>query len=446
MLNTHKTTKNSVLGIIIALVFAVTPSAAFASDYGFGADDWFSGDSYSFAPVYDQYTPSYDSYSFAPVYDQYYPSYDSYSFAPVYDQYYPSSDYGYNWGSSDYSGYSYQPYSYGSYGGYGGGYTYTPSAGYDYIYNTNANVNTNNNTNTNTITNTFNPTNNNDARINLVVYGGGTGTTNTQSNLDGNCTISPSVVYVNQDVSFSASATGGTSGYTYSWTGDNGVNSSSQSFTGRYSYPGMKTATVTIRSGSQTITRSCNVEVRDTYNGNIGAYCVANPTNAVVGQNVTWTVYPTYNNNYNYNNGSYYGNTSYSWTGTDNLYGNGQTIVRSYNTPGYKTATVTGFVNGQSFTTSCSTNIVGVQSNVTVIRDQNLGTPVSGVFLSQVPETGISFGLKMTLFTLGLVLWSIFAAYMIARKKGIKAADMPAEFMSKVNAFKLNNMKNKGII
>jgi hypothetical protein len=230
-------------------------------------------------------------------------------------------------------------------------YQYIPtgsgSAGAQYVSSSNTNLN--DNANNNNITNTFNPTNNNDARINLIVYGGGSGTnTNNTQALDGSCVINPTTANINQDVSFGGSATGGNGSYSYSWTGTDGIYSSAQSFTGRFSNPGYKTITLTIRAGSETITRSCGVN------------------------------------------------------------------VQTYNT------------------------VLNTQSNVTVLRDQNLGTPVSGVFLSQVPETGIGFGLKMTLFSVGLTLWSIFAAFMIARKKNGALAN-------KVNAFKLANMQKKGI-
>ncbi len=375
-----------------------------------------------------------------------------YEFEPNY--YTAADDYYYEFEPNYYS-YDYPTYSYNNGGGYSyfpnTQYTYTPVAtggnngwsgggGLQYVYTSSSsnNTNTNTNSNTNTITNTFNPVNNNDARINLVVLGGGgSGNNNNYQSLSGSCAINPSIAYVNQDVSFSATASGGNGGYTYSWTGDNGLNSSSQSFTGRFSFPGVKTATVTIRSSDgQTITRSCTVNVQDSYVGN-GAYCVANPTVAGVNQNVTWTVYPPNN---------VFGNVySYNWFGTDGLTGFGQTIARSYSTPGQKTATVTITGNGQSYTATCATNIQGVAgTNVTVLRDQiPTGTPVSGVFLNQVPDTGISLGLKTTLFTLGLVLWSIFGAYMLSRKAKLQTVNGAP---SKAHLFKMKNMAKKGII
>lgn len=465
MKKTHTFIKFISLGVSLFMLAAVfVPQTTLA----FGDDDWSYGgwgasDDYSYG-VSPNYYGSYadDDYSYGAS-PNYYGSYaqDDYSYG-ISPNYYGS--YVYDTPSYSSPSYNYSTPSYGgsSYGG--GGYNYTPSPVYDYVYNTpsrgggmgggssapqmqyvyssntnnNANANANDNTNTNTVSNTFNPTNinNNDARINLIVYGGGgTNTPAPTPALNGNCVISPTVGYINQDVSFSASASGGNGSYSYSWTGDNGINSSAQSFTGRYSYSGYKTATVTIRSGSETITRTCGVNIQDS-NVVSGAYCVANPTNAGINQNVTWTAYAN-NTNGNFNN------YSYSWSGSDNLFGNGQSISRSYNTPGFKTATVTITGNGQTITATCNTNINGVlanQSNVTVIRDQNnLGTPVSGVFLSQVPATGIDFGFKMTLFSVGLVLWSLFAAYMISRKKN-------GAFANKVHAFKLANMQKKGIV
>ncbi len=385
----------------------------------------------------------------------------------------PVSTYSYGSGGSSYytstpvSTYSYQPsYGGGSYipapaqryvyntptGGGGGSSATAGQLTYVYSSNSNKNTNTNSNSNTNVISNTFNPTNNND--INIVVLGGGSGTnTNNQQNLDGYCVISPSVVRVNQDVTFSAHATGGSGSYTYQWSGADGINASSQSFTGRFSYAGVKSVTVVITSGSQSITKTCSVTVQqDTYYPPVtpvNAYCVATPANVTINQTVVWTAYI---------NGSVYGATSFSWSGTDGLYGNSHTVSRAYSTPGYKTATFTAYVNGQTVTGTCAVNIGAViGSNVTVIRDQNLGTPVSGVFLNQVPATGISFGLKMTLFSVGLVLWSIFAAYVLTRKSknmavanGVSAIGSVSEsavagIMTKAQAFKLANMQKKGL-
>ncbi len=377
IINNPKNQKNiinkAILTAFLAFAVLLTP-AYFASA---GTDGYWGDFSSGYSGDYD-----YGNSGYSGDYDYGYSGYSGdYDYGN--SGYSGDYDYGYSGYSGDYDyGYNYPTPSYDSYSGYSApsyvynpapayDYAYTPAPTYDYVYNTptrgatggasaaqsqyvyssNENNNANVNDNNNVITNTFNPTNNNDARINLIVYGGGAGTntSNPTQALDGVCVINPTVAYINQDVTFSASATGGNGGYSYSWTGTDGMYSSAQSFTGRYSNLGYKTVTVTIRSGSETITRSCGVN------------------------------------------------------------------VQAYNT------------------------VLNTQSNVTVIRDQNnLGTPVSGVFLSQVPATGIGFGPKMILFSVGLILWSLFAAYMISRKKN-------GAFANKVNAFKLANMQKKGI-
>ena len=202
--------------------------------------------------------------------------------------------------------YQYIPYASGS-GGNGGGYVgnnnvnpgVSSGGQSQYVYSSNENTNTNSNTNNNTITNTFNPTNNNDARINLIVYGGGNESAPAQ----------------------------------------------------------------------------------------------------------------------------------------EQSYQNYQTYTQTYTQPNY--AYDTSYTNTYSYPPAPT--YVSYASNNAQSQNQNLGTPVSGVFLSQVPATGVGFGFKMTLFSVGLVLWSLFAAYMISRKKNGALAN-------KVNAFKLANMQKKGIV
>jgi hypothetical protein len=368
---------------------------------------------------------------------------------PVYSQ--PSSSYVYRPTTSGGGGFAAAPaqrYVYNNVGG-GGGFGFTPAPQLSYVYtsNTNRNTNTNNNRNTNTNnstanatnnnSNTFNPVNNNN--ISLVVLGGGGSNTNTPSEptLNGNCIISPSTAFINQNLTFMATASGGSGNYTYVWSGSDGISASGQSFTGRFASLGYKTAYVTITAGSQSITRSCNVLIQDTYVppvNPIGAYCVATPATAFINQNVTWTMYV---------NGNIWGATSYNWSGTDGLFGNSAQITRSYNFPGPKTASVTAFVNGQGVSATCATTVFAntVASNVTVIRDQPpvTGVPVSGVFLNQVPATGIDFGPKMIVITLAMIAWSVLVGYVFYRYNKPSIDNRIAEFKRK-------NMLKKGII
>lgn len=425
---------------VFALVFSFTNTKTALANW----DDWDYGgyaDSGSDWVYYDYYEPNYDYYYdyYEPNYDYYYePSYNSYDYS-----YYPS-----------YSSYpTYVPTV--STPSYTGGYIPAPYPTYVPTTSGSSNANANsssNNTNTNTSNNVNNNVNTNNVNIVFGTPISGTGSTYYPPNnatLDGNCTISPSSVGVNQDVRFSANATGGNGYYTYSWTGTDGVSASGQSFTGRYQYPGYKTATVTITSGGQSISRSCSVSVDQNYisNSNMNVYCVASPTNANVGQNVVWTAYATGGNGY----------YTYSWTGTDNLsYGNASAIQKVYTSSGYKTATVTAYSNGQSVSATCSTNIVGgsVLGAATVIREPNAGTPISGVFLSEVPATGIDGNLKVFLFVLGLALWSGFLGYMfVARSKKNKLAvqangngSTESDIYARIQAFKLANMQKKGLV
>lgn len=170
-------------------------------------------------------------------------------------------------------------------------------------------------------------------------------------------------------------------------------------------------------------------------NNNIDAYCVINPSNAYINQDLTFSAYASGGN------GSY----TYSWSGTDGIYSNSQIFTGRFSSVGTKTATVTIYSGNQSITRSCTVYIQGQQTaGVTVIRTPDLGTPVSGVYLSQIPATGIDFSLKTVLFGLGLVIWSAFVAYvMISRRK--MALATAGSTISKAEAFKIANMQKRGL-
>lgn len=130
----------------------------------------------------------------------------------------------------------------------------------------------------------------------------------------------------------------------------------------------------------------------------------------------------------NYYNGNYNNYNNYNGYNGYNYYNGGYTYSypTTYTNPVTYTYPATTYTNYSGATYGGNSYSSG----------SSVGSSVSGVFLSQVPSTGISFGLKMALFTLGLLLWSMFAAFMIARKKEL----------SKVEVFKLANMKKKGLV
>lgn len=438
----------AILALVIAFAFAFVPSKTSASTSEYWGIEGDYGSQYYYEPEYDYYGSYYE-----PEYD-YYGSY----YQPEYDYYGSSDYYDYSYPSYSSPSYTYQPQSY-DYQYYSRPqstpYMYTPAPNYVYQYTTpsNTNVNANSsNSNSNAVANNTNVNNNNNVNnnpINIVINGGTpiSGTVNPPAQyLDGNCYISPSNVYINQDVTFTANATGGNGNYTYSWSGSDGISSNSRTFTGRFSTFGPKTATVIIYSNGQSISRTCSTNVEGNYypNNNLGVYCIASPLTATIGQNVIWTAYVTGGNNYGY---------TYSWSGTDGLsYGNSQAIQKTYSTGGVKSATVTVYGNGRTETASCNMTVTGGApiSNVTVIREPGAGQPISGVFLSQVPATGISFGWKVALFILGLLIWSGYVGYvMVNRRKRLATAGISSVNVSavdRINQFKLDNMRKRGLI
>lgn len=378
---------------LMALVVAINPNKAFAdfvpSDYtpSYGYIDSYTP-SYSYT---DSYTPSY-SYT-----DAYTPSY-SYtdSYTPSYS--YTDSSYTPSYAYTDTTyqqPYVYNDYNYGYYDtpySYGGGYSYGYGSNYNSTYNYN-----------------YNYSNNQAQTFNV------------------SCSASPSVINQNQSVTFTANASGANGGnYTYSWSGI--ATGSGNTIAVTPSGTGTQTESVTVTSGSLTRTAQCSVYINSisSYNGLDGS-CYASQNN---NNSVTW-----YANAFGGN-----GNYSYSWSG--DAYGSGQSVYNTYNyNSGTKYATVTIYSNGQSVTRSCQTNLGNnINGNVTVTQNSN-GNLASGVFLSQIPYTGITGDWKMTLFILAIILWSAFVAYIILKKYSAKSGKTPSQTIAE---FKKRNLAIRG--
>ena len=265
---------------------------------------------------------------------------------------------------------------------------------------------------------------------------------NNQGNLQGSCYGSPSTLSTGQQVTWTVSAQGGNGPYTYSWSGTENIAGSGEKIFKSYGNGGTKFAYVTITSGSQSITRSCSVSVQDTYvqNNQLSLYCTANTTNVGVNQSVTWSAYASGGNGY----------YTYTWSGTDGLsYGNAQSVQKVYTTNGQKLAYVTAYDNqGRSASATCSTNIVGGSAigGVTVIRDTPYyGTPISGVYLGEVPATGITPSLKLFLFAFGILAWSLaLGYYMVSKRKTQLARVGDVSVSARVEAFKRANLAKRG--
>lgn len=202
------------------------------------------------------------------------------------------------------------------------------------------------------------------------------------SNLEGSCYSSLSNIQVGSATTWVASAWGGTGSYSYSWNGTDGLSSGGNSVQKAYYAPGTKTASVTISSGNQTITRSCgSVYVHDNYNYYNNNYdynyydnnyyytqplqvsCGVTTSYGTTGSPVNWY------SNVSGGNGNY----QYYWSGTDGLSGYSSSLRTAYNYPGYKTATLrVTSNNGQSATANCGS--VNITSNTPVYNNPISGT------------------------------------------------------------------------
>ncbi len=480
-----------VSAILLAMFSVVAPLGVYAD----AGDD----DSYSYTPSSNysdsySYTPSSnysDSYSYTPSSNYS----DNYSYTPSsnYSDSYSTEDYYTTDTLSNPNSYSYvdsyvsPTYSYSTPYYYNGGYSY--GTGYNYNYGSNDHVASNpsvsgtcagypssinvgqtvtwsaNGSGGNgnysyswsgassgsgqTVTNTYNTAGTQTATVRIS--SGGSSVTRTCSvyvqnnqintNLDGYCTASPSNVYSGNTVTWNVNASGGNGNYTYSWSGD--VSGSGSSVSQSYGGSGTRSATVAITSNGQTVYRNCSAYVNgnnsyDYYygnynynynNNNLSASCSSNITNPAVGQAVTLNAYANGGN----------GNYSYTWGG-DSASGSGQSINQTFYTAGTKYITLWVYSNGQSTTANCQVN-VGGNSNVTVYGN-NAGTGglTSGVFLSQVPYTGIKGGWNISIFILGLFFWSMVIAWFIFRKKEMREKFSRSEIVAK---FKQQNLDRK---
>ena len=166
--------------------------------------------------------------------------------------------------------------------------------------------------------------------------------------LDGSCSVTPASVNVGGSINWSATATGGTGSYAYSWTGTDSLTGTNSTAVQTYSNAGNKTASVTITSGTQSVVKTCSAVVTTPIiNQNLSVSCSASPSSVPTGSSVSWSASATGGN------GSY----NYSWTGTDGLSGNSAYISNYYNNSGTKYAYVTVTSNGQTATQTCTANV-----------------------------------------------------------------------------------------
>jgi len=237
---------------------------------------------------------------------------------------------------------------------------------------------------------------------------------------------SPSSTYgvVGSPVTWTANVSGGAGFYTYAWSGTDGLYGSNETAYFSYSYPGFKTATVTVYSNGQSMTQSCSdgvsvsgayyqqvsqpvyaqpvysQPVSSNYNG-LDVGCYADPTTAGINQPVTWSAEVT-------GGAAPY---TYSWTGSNDISGTAATVIKYYQTSGSKNAIVTvTSADGRTATHACS-NTVTVRSNAAPSVRQpvqqapapqaNNGNPLSAASLfslSNIPWGWVTVLIILVLF------------------------------------------------
>ncbi len=187
------------------------------------------------------------------------------------------------------------------------------------------------------------------------------------------CYSQPLSTYVGNTVQWTAQVTGGVAPYSYNitWIGDEGLSGYGSTISKVYNSIGTKNASIQVISGGQTVAVNCSnsINVSDQsysyypnyYNNNnnynysnyssytnpVAVSCVANTTSTGVGSTVTWSAMAS-------GGSGYY---TYSWSGTDGLYGASQYTTFTYNNPGVKNATVVVSSNGQTSTGYCSSSV-----------------------------------------------------------------------------------------
>lgn len=139
-------------------------------------------------------------------------------------------------------------------------------------------------------------------------------------------------------VTWQADVKGGSDPYTYSWTGTDGLSGTTATVSGKFTTPGLKTATVDITGGDQKITLTCSATLPD-----FSISSSSSQTTNVVGGSCA----PTYGNlSVNWNatiNGvnTFASSTEFQWTDSEGLSTTTQYAQTTYTSSGIKTGTVT---------------------------------------------------------------------------------------------------------
>jgi hypothetical protein len=160
--------------------------------------------------------------------------------------------------------------------------------------------------------------------------------------LSATCSASPSSTAVEQKVNFMANASGGTGGYTYSWSGACQGNSA----TCEKSFPtsGNKTAVLAVTSGVETATAECSVAIGLP---GLNVSCYSSKETANTGESVLFSATAS--------GGS--GAYTYSWSGDCKQPNNLPDCANKFDTPGLKKTTVSVTSGDKASSANCTVYI-----------------------------------------------------------------------------------------
>jgi hypothetical protein len=244
-------------------------------------------------------------------------------------------------------------------------------------------------------------------------------------------------------VTWNAYPSGGNGTYTFSWSGSDNIYGTGQVIYTSYNNPGLKFANVTVYSNGQAVTQSCNNSVNISYTyvnvypqnnynyvqpypvynvpirQSLDIGCIVDPTRMSVNSPVTWSAEVT----------GGFAPYTYSWTGSEGLNGNQNSIIKYYGTPGEKSAIVTvTSADGKTGVRACSNTAtiinapvpkpivrtVYVQPTPTppvvqapVSNDQQTALQANTIFsVANIPWGWVAFLVILVLF--GTVLYLLF--------------------------------------
>lgn len=194
------------------------------------------------------------------------------------------------------------------------------------------------------------------------INSGSRGSVSLAQELSVTCAPSITTATIDDNVTWTASVFGGSSGATsYIWNGSENLSGNTSSVVKKYASRGTKQATVTVTRGNRTIVKECvaTVSVPDgPEQPPLGVFCSADKARANINETVTWTAQIL-------DSSGNIGETTFVWSGSDPISGNttsgdtSSSVNVAYTNEGTKSAIVTATRNGQTISQSCN-NVVEI--------------------------------------------------------------------------------------